>query len=67
MQPCQGEAVCFYAKALYSAFPKVDAVRNQIISEIDLQQYSTTSMFEFVEAFYGRPFHEPRRGGKSDF
>ncbi len=33
MQPCQGEAVCFYAKALYSAFSKVDAVRNQIISD----------------------------------
>ncbi len=43
------------SKSTLFGLPKVDAIRNHYY----LQQNSN--------AFYGRPFREPRRGGNSDF
>ncbi len=44
------------SKSTLFGLPKVDAFRNNLD---DLQQNSN--------AFYGRPYSEPRRGGNSDF
>ncbi len=42
MQPCQGDAVCFYAKAnaLYLAFRKVDAIGNHWLRFVSTEQHN---------------------------
>ncbi len=56
--------MCFYAKAkaLYLAFQK-----QMHLGIIKLAYNRTAQPRCYHNAFYGRPFSEPRRGGNSDF